>query len=184
MLKTVKSTIKAIARQMGYQIAKLPRPAALAGSTYERVDPAATYSPWNSDADFRSAYEQAKNHTLVDLYRCWELWTLVGQSAKLDGDIIEIGVWRGGTGAIMAKKAALCGINGLVYLADTFHGVVKAGPNDTSYKGGEHADTSREDVETLIHNQLELDNVIILEGTFPVPLHGFSVKWAVETTGG
>jgi O-methyltransferase len=167
MLKTVKSIVHNIGRQLGYQIVKLPQPDKMGRLTYERVAPVATYAPWNSDDLFLSTYEEVKNRTLVDLYRCWELWTLVEQSAKLNGDIIEIGVWRGGTGAIMAKKAALCGIDGLVYLADTFRGVVKAGSHDTIYKGGEHADTSRQDVEALIHSQLKLTNVRILEGIFP-----------------
>jgi O-methyltransferase len=103
----------------------------------------------------------------VDLYRCWELWALVDQCAKLDGDIIEIGVWRGGTAAILAKKAEICNLDCLVYLCDTFHGVVKAGSNDSRYTGGEHADTSRKDVERLLTEQLNLHNVQILEGVFP-----------------
>jgi O-methyltransferase len=167
MLKTFKSTIEAIVRRSGYQISKLPQPDATGRSTYEQVTPVATYAPWNSDDLFLSTYEVIKSHTLVDLYRCWELWTLVEQSVKLEGNIIEIGVWRGGTGALMAKKAELCGINGLVYLCDTFRGVVKAGSKDTVYRDGEHADTSRRDVEALIHDQLKLSNVRILEGIFP-----------------
>ncbi len=40
----------------------------------------------------------------MDKLRCYELWTLVAQSCKLsDGDILEVGVWRGGTGALIAK---------------------------------------------------------------------------------
>jgi O-methyltransferase len=136
--------------------------------THEEVRPWATYAPWNADREFVATYNAIKDYTLVDLYRCWELWTLVGQSAKLDhGGILEIGVWRGGTGAVMAKKAALCGITEPVYLCDTFTGVVKAGTNDTRYRGGEHADTSRRLVETLTRETLKLTNVEILEGIFP-----------------
>jgi O-methyltransferase len=167
MLKTVKSSVETMVRRLGYQIAKLPQPNGTGRSPYEPIAPIATYAPWNSDEDFLAIYAQIKNNTLVDLYRCWELWTLVGQSAKLKGDIIEIGVWRGGTGAILAKKAALCGIDGLVYLCDTFRGVVKAGTNDSCYKGGEHGDTSRQRVEDLLLHQLKLNNVRILEGIFP-----------------
>jgi O-methyltransferase len=58
-----------------------------------------------------------------------------------------------------------CGQN--VYLCDTFSGVVKAGPKDPGYRGGEHSDTSRKLVEDLIRNHLCLKNVHILEGIFP-----------------
>ncbi len=104
---------------------------------------------------------------LVDLYRCWELWSLVAQSVKTAGAILEVGVWRGGTGSLLAKKAKLCGISEPVYLCDTFEGVVKAGANDPGYTGGEHSDTSRDLVQSLIRDRLGLDNARILQGIFP-----------------
>jgi hypothetical protein len=42
------------------------------------------------------------------------------QSAKLSADIIEVGTWRGETGALMAAQAARCGIDGRVCLCDTY----------------------------------------------------------------
>jgi hypothetical protein len=39
-----------------------------------------------------------RTSTPVDRNRCYELWQLVAQAAKLQGGaLIEIGVWRGGT---------------------------------------------------------------------------------------
>jgi hypothetical protein len=133
---------------------------------YEQILPCASYAPWLTDSIFISVYETIKNNTLVDKYRCYELWQLVKESSKLDGAIIEVGVWRGGTGALIAKQAELCGIKSTVYLCDTFTGVVKAGKNDSSYNGGEHADTSKETVEKLIE-KMELKNTKILVGIFP-----------------
>lgn len=142
----------------------------LGGFTYEPVKPiSATYAPWNMDRIFQDIYEAVQGFTFVDKYRCYELWTLVEQSQKLgSGALIEVGVWRGGSGAIIAKKAQTIGIPDPVYLCDTFSGVVKASINDvTYYKGGEHADTSREIVEQLIHGRLKLENVVVLKGIFP-----------------
>jgi O-methyltransferase len=135
---------------------------------HEKILSYSTYSPWNLDCEFLQEYSKIAGCTLVDKYRCFELWQLVEQCSKLDsGSIIEIGVWRGGTGALMAKKAKLSNIVEKVYLCDTFHGVVKAGINDSSYEGGEHSDTNRENVENLLYNQMLLDNIEILEGIFP-----------------
>ena len=133
---------------------------------YEGVYPEADYAPWNSDQEFLSIFNSIRPNTLVDIYRCWELWTLARQTAKLEGGIIEVGVWRGGTGALMAMSSQRAGAGGPVYLCDTFEGVVKAGLHDTFYKGGEHADTTRHIVEDLVRS-LGLTNVSILKGIFP-----------------
>lgn len=169
MLSYAKSfTLDVLRKKAGFQFVRVPRfDASKERPPYEALSPLATYAPWNSDEDFQSAYEQIKERTLVDIYRCWDLWALVEQSAKLEGGIIEVGVWRGGTGALMASKAALCGIGDPVYLCDTFRGVVKAGAEDTIYKNREHADTSRIEVEAFVRERMKLDNVRILEGVFP-----------------
>jgi O-methyltransferase len=155
-------------RQLGLQLVRWPdkveRP--WGTSTYERICPSADYSPWNSAPDFLSTFKQIQPNTLVDIYRCWELWTLVEQTAKRHGGILEVGVWRGGTGALMAKSALLAGSTDPVYLCDTFEGVVKAGSKDVHYKGGEHADTSQHIVEDLLQT-LSVTNVRILKGVFP-----------------
>jgi O-methyltransferase len=70
---------------------------------HHRILPFATVAPWLNDVDFLNIYEKVKEHTLVDIYRCYELWTLAKQSSKVDGVILEVVVWRGGTGAILAE---------------------------------------------------------------------------------
>lgn len=135
--------------------------------TYEKVLPKASYAPWRVDSAFQDVLAIVERSSWVDEYRCYELWQLVAESKKIDGALVEVGVWRGGTGGLIAKKASLEGIKDKVYLCDTFSGVVKASAHDTNYKGGEHADTSKEVVEDLIKNKLGLSNVVILQGIFP-----------------
>jgi O-methyltransferase len=78
------------------------------------------------------------------------------------GAILEVGVWRGGTGCLMAKAAPLK----TVYLADTFSGVVNAGERDTRYVGGEHADTSEDLVRGFL-SDAGVKNARLLKGMFP-----------------
>lgn len=138
------------------------------GFPYEEIKPLSNYSPWKTDIDFINVYNNIKNNTLVDKYRCYELWSLIEQVSKLSGSIIEIGVWKGGTGALIAKKAQLCGIEDSIYLCDTFSGVVKTSPTyDNVYVGGEHSDTSEEIVKELIFANMKLNNVSLLKGIFP-----------------
>jgi O-methyltransferase len=165
----VKATIQRLANRFGFEILRIPKTNVPSiDEEHEWVRPNATYSPWNKDNSFQAVLASIQGFTLVDKYRCFELWKLVEQSAKLkEGCIIEIGVWRGGTGVLIAEKAMNCGIEDKVFLCDTFVGVVKAGAEDFIYKGGEHADTSRKTVEALISSRMNLHNVEILEGIFP-----------------
>ncbi len=134
---------------------------------HQLVIPHATYSPWWADDEFQTTFKEVQSFTLVDVYRLYELWTLVEQLKNVDGDILEVGVWRGGSGCLLARKAKLVGLETTtVFLCDTFAGVVKAGAQDSEYTGGEHSNTSAEIVRRLAA-RLGLDNVRILEGTFP-----------------
>jgi O-methyltransferase len=130
------------------------------------VIPKATYSPWSDDAKFSAAFDKIKQNTMVDVYRAYELWSLVRETSHLGADLLEIGVWRGGTGCLMAEQAKQLGSAATVFLCDTFKGVVKAGSQDSHYRGGEHADTSMDTVRQLATN-MGLANVELLEGIFP-----------------
>lgn len=134
---------------------------------YSDINITELYSPWLEEQDFLDVMDDIKENTLVDVLRCYELWRLVCQSAKcLSGDILEVGVWRGGTGALISAAARRSDINCDIYLADTFEGVVKVTDTDLSYEGGEHSDTSEEIVTDLI-GRMSLNRTKILRGIFP-----------------
>lgn len=126
----------------------------------------ATYSPWLADPAFQACFEAIAANTLVDRFRCWELWHLLAQVAAVPGDVLEVGTWRGGTGALLGRRAADLGLAAEIHLCDTFTGVVKTGSEDAHYRGGEHADTARPVVEALLR-RLDLANVRIHQGIFP-----------------
>jgi O-methyltransferase len=134
---------------------------------YSAVTPAANYSPWLADSEFSKIYLEIKSHTLVDIFRCYELWELTEHIHNLNSNaaFIEVGVWKGGTAGIIAKKLSLLGSNVAFFLADTFEGVVKATDKDSTYNGSEHADTSQEIVENLLSNKYH--KYTILKGIFP-----------------
>ena len=159
---------KTVVRATGFEVRRTKElPAHAPGIRHAEVFPAATYSPWLADEEFKDIHALIRSNTLVDIYRCYELWQLIAETAKFpDGDVIEIGVWRGGTGALIARRCKRLGIDNPVHLCDTFKGVVKAGLRDTVYSGGEHSDTSKGAVLRLIRS-LNLDQVNILQGIFP-----------------
>jgi len=169
----IKKILRSSFNLLGYDIERkrtVIEPGYRGEYNYEKVSPLATLALWRNDKDFMQIFELIKDgKTLVDIYRCYELWTLTEEVQKLPekGDFIEIGVWRGGTSALIAKKLKLLGSVEKVYSADTFQGVVKAdSKHDFAYKGGEHADTSKEAVQSLFR-EMGLTNIEILQGIFP-----------------
>lgn len=130
---------------------------------HELIFPKNTFSPWR-ESEFESLYEVIANtHTLVDIYRCYELFSIAKDMIHKAGDILEVGVWRGGTAFLMAKASSP---ETTVFLCDTFEGVVKASAKDNLYKGGEHADTS-EDMVNKLMSEHHIENYQILKGIFP-----------------
>lgn len=125
------------------------------------------YAKHLHDAAFVEISKAADAYTLCDVLRRHELWSLVRQTAKLaPGDYLEVGVWRGGTGLVIAEAMRRFQTGGCVYLADTFQGVVKVSEADRFYFGGEHADTSEELVRELFKRHGH-DDAVILRGVFP-----------------
>ena len=132
---------------------------------YGRIQPVSDYRPWDVDEEFRRVSEPLRSYTMVDDMRMYELWTLSAEALKRDGDLLEVGVWRGGSGALLAARAQAAGRR--TWLADTFQGVVKAGPKDEYYKGGEHANTTMDFVREALATLDDASDVEILEGIFP-----------------
>ena len=67
---------------------------------YGVVEPVANYRPWDVDADFQALYGDIREHTMVDIYRLWILWVLARRAPP--GAVLEVGSWRGGSGAVLA----------------------------------------------------------------------------------
>lgn len=135
---------------------------------YEPIVVTSQYAPWKVDSEFQKAYQTFKPYTLVEEVRCWELWDLLGQLKGVSGDILEVGVWRGGTGCLMAWRARQLGLDCKIYLCDTFAGVPKEKitAQDPVYRGGEHADAPVKILDDLIDKH-GLENAIIVPGIFP-----------------
>jgi O-methyltransferase len=129
--------------------------------------PFATYSPWLTDAAFLEDDAEVKGQSVVDIYRRYALVQLVRQTtAKVSGDILEVGVFEGGTGCLMALTAQRVGSDAEVFLCDTYASVVKAGENDPGWKNGEFRNTSVEIVAELIE-RTGVTNARVIRGVFP-----------------
>lgn len=122
------------------------------------------YMPWKKPEgkEFLDLWQKIESRTMLDIDRGWELWSLARQSAKPECSMLEVGCRKGGSGAIIAKAS-----QSMVYLADTFTGVAKAGKFDPYYKGGEHKSSVSDVLETMEIAEVRAGRVKILEGIFP-----------------
>lgn len=83
----------------GYECCRVLFVKGLSGHIYEVIRNCVTYAPWREceNDSFLQYYEKIRNNTLVDIYRCYEIWEMVHQTSKLGkGELLEVGVYKGG----------------------------------------------------------------------------------------
>jgi len=116
-----------------------------------------------------------RSHTMVNLKRLNHLQFCVEDiiKNKIEGDLIETGVWRGGVTIFMRLILKEYGIqNKTVYVADSFEGLPKPDPKYSIDKNDKHhtLDTLKVSLEE-VKNNFKLygvldDNVKFLKGWF------------------
>ena len=105
-----------------------------------------------------------KGNSVVPGPRLNFLWESVKNCPQ--GDIIEIGTWRGGSSLVLAASAREFKPKSKIYLCDTFTGIALVGVNDNHHKNGDFGDSSKQHVHDLLSSQ-GLNNFDIFEGIFP-----------------
>ncbi len=136
----IKDIARRFIRNMGYDLFKMPPDTEL----YQPF-----YSPWNS-AEFKRYYAIAKPRTPVSPDRCYVLERLLLQTLPAPGDVIECGVYQGGTAALLSALLAERKSSKKLYLFDTFDGMPATDPARDLHKEGDFSDTSLEAVRAFI----------------------------------
>lgn len=103
-------------------------------------------------------------NTVIPTHKLHFLWESIKNSPE--GDIIEIGTWKGGSSLVISAAAREFKPKSQVYLCDTFKGIVLAGSNDNYHKDGDFGDTSKQHVQQLLQSY-DLTNFLLVEGIFP-----------------
>ena len=117
-----------------------------------------------SDATLQNTLDSACPCSAIGRDRLEFLWNKVQEAPE--GDVVEIGCWKGGSSLMIATSAALHKFSSKVYICDTFKGVVLAGPNDNHHKDGDFGDTSQEMVDDYLSSH-HLENYTLISGIFP-----------------
>jgi O-methyltransferase len=178
MLKQLKQAIHGIVRRLGYDIVVVggkaaPRkPLFLARDgnaipDYEFYTP--RFSPWKGYGPFARYYGLAAPHAQVTADRCWVLYSLALQCQRLEGDLWECGVYKGGTARMLAQILADSqkSESAKLHLFDTFGGMPETDKTRDTHKAGDFSDTSLESVQAHVGQ----DNLVVyhpgmIPGTF------------------
>jgi O-methyltransferase len=91
-----------------------------------------------TEPEFWELYEFCKPYTKTSIERMYSLYSSVNYvlDNQIEGDIVECGVWRGGSAMMIAKMLHKRGItNRKVYLYDTFEGMSAPTKEDVDVDG-------------------------------------------------
>ena len=130
-----------------------------------RLRPAIVSDPahlWDTDARFQEFYRGVQARTVVDKTRCFIIYQALLQTSGLEGDAAEVGVYRGGTAALIGRT--LRGTKKTVYIFDTFTGMPRTDARRDLHRTGDFGDTALRDVRQFLQNDA---NVVITPGVFP-----------------
>lgn len=124
----INKLLRSVAQNFGYDIVKKPKEI--------QTD--------RSDAKFQEIYHKVRPYTMTSIDRIWSLYNSVNYISqnKIEGDIVECGVWRGGSSMV----AALSLINNKdtqrhLYMYDTYEGMSEPTGEDVSIHGDTGEDT-------------------------------------------
>ena len=99
------------------------------------------------ESDFLTLYQRAAPFTMTTVERMYGLWQAVAYLHRegIAGDILECGVWRGGSSLLAALTLMQLGDSSrTLYLFDTFEGMTAPSEHDASLIDGQSAQTALE----------------------------------------
>jgi hypothetical protein len=108
------------------------------------------YSPWPGDPVFERVYAAARGRTLVSRDRCYVLWRTLIQALALDGDLVECGVFRGGTALLEATTVRDVAGQRPLHLVDSFAGMPSVTEGTDRFEEGDLGSTSAASVRTAL----------------------------------
>ncbi|CAB4921729.1 unannotated protein [freshwater metagenome] len=127
----IKGTIRSLFARAGYDIRLLPRPENV-GLTHPDIEPA-----------FAEDYTRCAPYTMTSVERMYALWQATRRVCAdgTPGDIVECGVWRGGSSMLAASTLLASGdTERRLWLYDTFEGMTEPTGRDIGIGGLRVAD--------------------------------------------
>lgn len=131
----------------------------------------------DSDKQFLRIFNKCQSYTMTSKARMFALYKTVKYiiDAKIPGDFVECGVWKGGSAMIIASTLKELGINNKkIYLYDTFEGASKPTESDYTIGEGEKA------LDLWRKNKENSDEKLFFSSLSEVKKNMFSIKYPKE----
>lgn len=137
-------------------VRKLPYAVTFAGKFFQGIDPI-----WETDREFDTLFSQISSRVLMDRRRAFVLYNAARAVAGKDGDVVEMGVYQGGSARLLLHAA---GADKAYYGFDTFGGLPDIkDDHDPFWEKGEMGETSLEEVTRF----LDSPRAHLIKGIFP-----------------
>lgn len=94
--------------------------------------------PPDMDESFLSLYRMCRSYTVTSMERMFALYeaTRYVVNCGIVGDIVECGVWRGGSSMLCAATMlTMASMHRKIYMYDTYEGMTEPTDKDVNYKG-------------------------------------------------
>lgn len=118
---------------------------------------------WETDSTFKALLADVRPFSLNRPQSLFNLYQFAKATAHLDGDVAEVGVYKGGTGRLLAQVFA--GSDKKIFLFDTFAGMPDTiNPDVDEWEPGDFGDTSVEAVRKVVG---QWPAVSCIAGIFP-----------------
>ena len=143
------------------------RPVGLSVERLSPEPPPKMAEVWKDDQVFMSIRKQIAGRTLMPYPDLFALYQFARQTLNLDGDIAEVGVYKGGSARLLAQTTASTAKT--LHLFDTFEGMPETDSQRDLHKKGDFADTSLEAVRALLAG---FNHVAFHQGFFPATAQG------------
>jgi O-methyltransferase len=181
-----------LGRMTGYELRRARRPKAATQPGPKRAEPAPKqeHIPRDFDADMAAIIRAVRPFTMTSLEKLHALVSATRYVAqhKIPGDMVECGVWRGGSMHAVARTLAAAGdYDRELYLYDTFEGMTEPSEKDLRWDGAhaseglEHARQRKETSAIWAYASLEDVQAGFAEVPYPKERLHF-VKGPVEQT--
>jgi|GEM_PF-773003 len=134
-------------------------------SDWDNVFPNACISSYkhiNCDDDFKKLSQKLylEGRTCLSVREMWNIYNWVKKTEHINGDIAEVGVYKGGSAKIISEVNK----NRKLYLFDTFEGIPENDFSINQINNGELCDSSLDNVKSYLS---KYNNIEYFKGVFP-----------------